>query len=128
MNKLLLSIIFALLFCGFAFAQDTAKTDEKAEESVSVEPNKPLKILKKPRPRYPTYESGGTVCVQGTVTLRIQFLATGEIGKIAVISGLPYGLTENAIEAAKGIEFEPAVKNSKPITVTKIVPFSFTIY
>ncbi len=31
MNKFLFSIFFALLFCGFVFAQNTPKTDEKAE-------------------------------------------------------------------------------------------------
>lgn len=31
MNKFLLSIVFVLLFCGLTFAQNTAKTDEKAE-------------------------------------------------------------------------------------------------
>lgn len=31
MKKVLLSITFVLMFCGFAFAQNTPKTDEKAE-------------------------------------------------------------------------------------------------
>lgn len=31
MNKFLLSIVFVLLFCGLTFAQNTPKTDEKAE-------------------------------------------------------------------------------------------------
>ncbi|CAN5531421.1 hypothetical protein BH10ACI1_BH10ACI1_20220 [soil metagenome] len=34
MNKILLSIIFVLLFCSFVFAQITSKTDEKAEAVV----------------------------------------------------------------------------------------------
>lgn len=104
------------------------KINEKAKAVTFVQADKPLRILKKPRPAYPVYESGGTICVQGTVTLRVQFLASGKIGKISPISELPYGLTEKAIEAAEKIKFEPAIKNGKPITVTKSVQFSFTIY
>ena len=127
MNKFLLSTIFVLIFCGFAFAQNTPKTDKKNEETDSAQQNKPLKILEKPRPRYPTSENG-TVCIQGTIVLRVQFLASGEIGKVTAITNLPYGATENAIEAAKNIKFEPAIKNGKPITVTKMISFNFTIY
>ena len=35
--------------------------------------------------------------------------ASGEVTSIDVIEGLPFGLTEEAVEAARGIEFEPAV-------------------
>ncbi|MGI8638918.1 MAG: energy transducer TonB [Pyrinomonadaceae bacterium] len=70
----------------------------------------------------------GSVCVQGTVRLRVEFLASGEIGKISPVSFLPYGLTENAIEAAKRIRFEPEIKNGKPITKFKVIEYSFNIY
>ena len=89
--------------------------------------DKPLKILYKPRAAYPSQENG-LVCIQGTVSLRITFLETGEIGNISVISRLPYGATENAVEAAKQIKFEPAIKDGKPVNVTKTVQFPFSIY
>lgn len=101
--------------------------DKKAKATISIQEDKPLRIIEKPRPAYPVSE-GGTICVQGTITLRVQFLASGKIGKISPISELPYGLTEKAIEAAEKIKFEPAIKNGKPITVAKSVQFSFTIY
>ncbi|HMS38910.1 MAG TPA: energy transducer TonB [Pyrinomonadaceae bacterium] len=127
MNKFLLSTIFVLIFCGFVFSQNTPKTDKEIEETDSVQQNTPLKILEKPKPRYPTSENG-TICIQGTVVLRVQFLASGEIGKVTTITNLPYGATENAIEAAKNIKFKPAFKNGEPISVTKIITFNFTIY
>jgi TonB family protein len=66
--------------------------------------------------------------IEGDVTLRVTFLASGEIGAISVVSGLSYGLTEQAITAAKNIRFEPAKRNGQPITVMKTVKFNFMIY
>lgn len=62
------------------------------------------------------------------VVLRVVFSANGEIGAISVISGLPEGLTEEAIAAAKKIKFEPAMKRGKAVTVTRKVEYTFTIY
>lgn len=89
---------------------------------------KPLKILYKPRPTYPQFDGKGSVCIQGTVTLRVQFLATGEIGEITAVSKLPYGATENAVEAARNMKFTPLMKDGIPTTVTRSVQFVFTIY
>lgn len=62
------------------------------------------------------------------VVLRVTFEANGEIGAISVISGLSDNLTEEAIEAAKAIKFEPATRNGAAISVTKPVEYNFTIY
>jgi hypothetical protein len=62
------------------------------------------------------------------VKLKITFLATGQIGAIFVVKGLPNGLSEQAVIAAKGIRFEPAKKNGVPYSVPKIISYSFTIY
>ena len=66
--------------------------------------------------------------VQGTVTLRVTFLASGSIGSIATIKGLPYGLTEQAIAAARAMRFEPEKVNGVPRTTTRPVSFTFNIY
>jgi TonB family protein len=60
--------------------------------------------------------------------LRVVFLSTGEIGSIAPVTALPDGLTEQAIAAARQIKFTPAMRNGTPITVTKLVEYSFSIY
>ena len=83
----------------------------------------PVKIIQKPFP-----SKNGQDCSQGKVILRVTFLATGEIGKIWVIYGLGHGLTENSIEAAKKIKFEPALKSGNSVSVTKIIEYPFTIY
>ncbi|MGI8849149.1 MAG: energy transducer TonB [Pyrinomonadaceae bacterium] len=85
-----------------------------------------VKILAKPRANYTDQARQNQV--QGTVTLRVTFSASGQIAGISPVSGLSYGLTEQAIAAARSIKFEPAKKNGVPYTVTKQVQYSFTIY
>ncbi len=83
----------------------------------------PLKITYQPTPEMP--QDSGTLCAQGSIILRVEFLENGTIGNISPVSGLPYRLTENAVEAAKKIKFEPAIKNSLPIKTTKTIAYTF---
>ncbi|CAN5594235.1 hypothetical protein BH20ACI4_BH20ACI4_25790 [soil metagenome] len=126
MKKVLISFTIILSIASFVFAQDS-NSNEKIENQNIVENDRPLKVLKIPKPKYPIPENG-TICVTGSVRLRVQFLANGKIGDVKAISDLGYGLTENAVEAGRKIEFEPAIKNGKAITVVKVVVISFTIY
>ncbi len=41
---------------------------------------------------------------------------------------LPDGLTENTIEAAGYIKFNPAVRSGKPITVIKFIQYGFRVF
>ena len=85
-----------------------------------------MRIVSKPRANYT--DAARQNQVQGTVTLRVTFLPSGQIGSISPVNGLPYGLTEQAIAAARSIKFEPQMVNGSPVTVTKQVQYSFTIY
>ena len=58
----------------------------------------------------------------------IVFTAGGTIENIRVVRGLPDGLTEKAIEAAKRIRFQPAVKNGSPVSVRGNLEFTFNLY
>ncbi len=87
---------------------------------------KGLKVTYKPKAQY-TKEAKKNK-IEGTVTVRAVFLASGEIGAVTPVSNLPCGLTEQAIAAARKIKFEPQVVNGKPQTVIRSVQFSFTIY
>ena len=91
-----------------------------------VGPTEAIKILSKPQPRYT--DAARQNSVQGTVTLKVTFTANGQIGSIAPVNGLPYGLTEQAIAAARQIRFEPPKKNGVPYGVSKTVSYTFTIY
>lgn len=85
-----------------------------------------IKILSKPRPGYT--DAARQNNIQGTVILRVTFLASGQVGSISPVKGLPNGLTEQAIAAARRINFEPAMRNGSPQTVTKQIEYSFSIY
>lgn len=88
-------------------------------------PDAPLKILHKPRAKYPR---GGVSCVQGSVLLKVRFLADETIGDIAVVRGLPHGLDQEAIEAARLIKFVPKIVNGVYVSSTWVVEYSFSIY
>jgi TonB family protein len=111
-------ILFLLCLFGFnAFAQTAV--------------NKPLLILSNPRPVYTNAARKNNI--QGSVQVRVTFLAKGKIG--AVIDELTndedlriYGLVKAAMEAAKKIKFEPEIKNGKPVRTTKILTYTFTLY
>jgi TonB family protein len=65
--------------------------------------------------------------VEGTVVLSVVFGADGQIGEVKVIRGLPHGLTQKAIEAASKIRFEPAMKDGKPVSVRRMLEYSFKL-
>jgi len=89
-------------------------------------PTTDIRILSKPRPGYTDEARQNNV--RGTVILRVTFLASGSIGSVSTVKGLPYGLTEKAIAAARQIRFTPPMRNGQPYTVNKVVHFNFTIY
>lgn len=65
---------------------------------------------------------------QGTVLLSLVYTSTGEIRDILVIRSLPDGMTRTAIESAKKIRFNPAIKDGQPVHVRGNVEFNFTLY
>ena len=85
-----------------------------------------MRITSKPRPGYT--DAARQNNIQGQVTLRVTFNANGTIGNISPVSGLPHGLTEQAIAAARNIRFEPQLVDGVAKSVTKTLQFSFSIY
>lgn len=87
---------------------------------------KSLQVISKPKPNYT--DTARQNQVSGIVRLRVQFLASGQIGSVSSITGLPDGLTEQAIKAAKQIKFTPVVRDGKSRSTIRIVEYNFTIY
>jgi TonB family protein len=85
-----------------------------------------VKIISKPGAKYT--DAARQNQFSGTVRLRVTFTASGQIGSVSAVGSLPYGLTEQAIAAAKSIRFEPAKKDGVPITKIKQIDYSFTLY
>jgi TonB family protein len=82
-------------------------------------------ILKKEKAEY-TPEARANK-VRGTVVLNVIFGADGSIRVLRVVSGLPHGLTGQALKAAQRVQFEPAVKDGKPVDVRGDLEFSFDL-
>ncbi|MEP6900204.1 MAG: energy transducer TonB, partial [Actinomycetota bacterium] len=100
--------------------------DEKVLPKVKVGVTEALKIISKPRANYTDLARQNVV--QGKVVLKVTFLASGGIGAISVVSGLPSGLTEQAIAAARSIKFEPAKAGGVAVAVTKTIEYTFAIF
>lgn len=117
-------------YAGFVVAQvapqRSAFVAKSAARVMEAEPEvtRPAKTLYKPRAPY----ADPSVCVSGTVTLRVTFQANGVVGSISVVSGLPYGFNESAINAARKIKFVPARRNGIRVNSTRTIQYSFGIY
>lgn len=87
---------------------------------------KNLTLLSKPRAAYTDFARFYQIA--GIVRTRVTFLANGEIGTVTPLTKLPFGLTNQAVTAARGIRFEPALKDGQPVSVTKQIEYSFLLY
>lgn len=87
----------------------------------------PLKILSKPRAEY-TDKARAAGFTGGVARLAVGFSADGRVRHVLIIKPLGYGLDEQSVKAARAIKFEPELKDGKPISVVKIVEYSFTLY
>ena len=66
--------------------------------------------------------------VTGIVVLKAIFSAKGSVVNIVTVSGLPNGLTERAIDAARKIKFIPAVKDGKFVSMWMQLEYNFNLY
>jgi len=83
-------------------------------------------VTKKPEPKYTKLARKHQIT--GTVILRCVFSKTGEVTNIHVVSGLPDGLTERAVESAKKIRFVPAMKDGQPVSMWMELQYNFNLY
>ncbi len=129
-------------FGGFTIAQAERRADSAGEAGfgaaerrltavVAREPTsarskkRPVKILWKPVPKYS--EEGIRRRIEGDVVLLVRFLAQGTVETLQIVSGLGYGLDENALRAAQSIRFEPATEGDQPVDYTAQVRIRFEL-
>ncbi|MGQ0763661.1 MAG: energy transducer TonB [Acidobacteriota bacterium] len=92
----------------------------------SSEVNSRARVLLKPEPSYT--ESARKNQITGTVVLRAVFSSSGSVTNISTIRGLPDGLTERAIAAAKQIKFVPAQKDGHSVSMWMQLEYNFNLY
>jgi TonB family protein len=88
--------------------------------------NSKARVLSKPEPQYT--EEARKNQITGTVVLRAVFTSGGQVTNIRAISGLPYGLTERAIAAARQIKFSPATKDGHAVSMYIQLEYNFNLY
>lgn len=84
------------------------------------------RLAMKPEPSYT--KSAKADQITGTVVLKVVFSANGTVNHIRVVSGLPDGLTERAIDVARKIKFLPAMKDGKYVSMWIQLEYNFNLY
>ncbi len=84
------------------------------------------RLISKPEPQYT--EDARKNQVTGTVVLKVVFASNGSVQNIRTVSGLPYGLTERAIAAARQIKFVPATKDGHQVSMWMQLEYNFNLY
>jgi TonB family protein len=84
------------------------------------------RLVKKPEPTYT--DKARSEQITGTVILKCVFAADGTVTNIRVVKGLPFGLTERAIAAARQIKFVPAMKDGHNVSMWMQLEYNFNLY
>ena len=84
------------------------------------------RVLSKPEPQYS--EAARRAGVAGTVTLRAVFSVEGELKHILITRALGYGLTTQAVKAARQIRFTPAMKDGIPVSMAIQLEYNFNLF
>jgi TonB family protein len=85
-----------------------------------------VSVITKPEPRYT--EEARKNSITGTVVLRAVFSSSGVVTNIHPVTGLPDGLTERTIAAAKQIRFIPAIKDGRFVSMWIELQYNFNLF
>ena len=107
---------------GFAAASPTPAPANVARKTAD-ERVTPAEVVFKPTPDYSAEARAQRI--EGTVTLEVEFSASGQVRVLRVVRGLGYGLDEMAVRAAEQIRFKPALAGGKPVDFTANVQIVF---
>jgi len=82
-------------------------------------------LLWKAEPEYS--EEARKAKIQGTVIVRAEIDARGQVQNISVAQGLGLGLDEKAIAAVQKWRFRPGTRNGKPVATQAMIHLSFRL-
>ena len=83
------------------------------------------RLISKPEPQYTNEALNNRVT--GRVILRVLFSKTGDVTNVHVVQGLPHGLSEASIQAARQIRFTPATKDGNPVSMWIQLEYNFNL-
>ena len=82
-------------------------------------------LLNFPRPSYTTKaQQNGT---EGISRIRVLVGADGTVKRARILTGLPYGLSYQALDASYQLLFKPAIKDGKPIEYWQTIDIEFRL-
>ncbi|PYS75886.1 MAG: hypothetical protein DMF67_08545 [Acidobacteria bacterium] len=140
-SLLLITLCLAVVSANGASAQDgpgrstpsrpcnaPSPTTREADEKIYAGNEVTCKavINSRPQPAYPRRAREDRV--QGVVRVGVVLLASGKVGEVTVFKGLPEGVSEAAVEAARQIKFTPAIKDDRWVSQRVLVEYAFYIY
>ena len=107
---------------------DSVETQPSAGLPVRPAPKGPsmgVEILEKPRPEYT--DEARRLHIEGDVLIEALFAASGRVRVLRVVRGLGHGLDENAITAAGGIRFRPAMQGGQAADTVAMLRIQFQL-
>lgn len=108
---------------------DKAPFEAKEKEWISAElmnQASQYRLISIPKAMYT--DAARTESVEGTVRVKVTLLANGGVGAVTPVTNLPFGLTEQAISAARRMVFLPKRVNGENVSVIVTVDYSFSLY
>jgi len=123
----------AWLYLGGAYvhAGDETKARNAFEKS-NAKPTVPqpkyersVKLTNRPRPKYTEKARGNHA--SGTVRIAIELRADGAVGFVFPLQTIKQDLIQPSLDAAKGTQFEPAMKDGKAVTVITMFQYGYWI-
>lgn len=125
-------IIWRYLGMSYARLNQNELADEAFEKADTLSSNKLIDNETKPKlinKAYVSYtDKARNNRVQGLIKVALEINKKGRVAFVFPYKRLPDGLTKNVVNVFEKLEFEPATKNDKPITVIQIIQYNFTIY
>ena len=107
------------------FDQRASAPAQPSVAAVTKPIDQPVEIVFKPTPEYT--DDARSARIEGTVSLELEFTATGEVRVLRVVRGLGHGLDEAAQRAALRIRFKPAQSDSRPVDSRATVHITFRL-
>jgi len=104
---------------------NSRKPGEEQQVFSAKEVTTKVRVLSKPEPQYTN--DARAMGVTGTVVLRCIFTADGAVKHFLVVRGLPAGLTEQSISAARRIKFVPATKDGRTVSTFVQLEYRFNL-
>lgn len=110
----------------YAMLSEEKAGDPSFRVYTTREVHQKARIMSRPEPVYT--DNARRAQVTGTVVLRAIFALDGKVRAIRIVKGLPEGLSQQAVRAARRIKFIPASINGQPVSQYIQIEYNFNLY